>query len=430
MLGGLTMPVAAILFFVTFGLLLALPRRRAYISVISAGMFVALGILPPMAAFYTINWNVLLMLAGIMGVVSLFIQSGMPALLGDMVCARAPNVKWTIISLSLFGGLISAFADNVATVLILAPVTLDICKKLDISPIKAIIAISISVNLQGAATMVGDTAAILLSGQAGLNFLDFFFFMGRPGLFWVVQISAITSTGVLVYFFRSHTQPTLKVEHTSKVDDYFPSYLLVGIILLLVAASLIPPEFNHPLMAGFICLGMFGVGMLRESLSGRGGRRIKTALQELDLETLLLLGGLFVVVGGLTYTGAVELASTFFVGVGGDNIFIIFTMIVWISVLFSAIVDNVPYVAAMLPVIAGIADILGIPPYLLYFGLLSGATLGGNITPIGASSNLTAMGILRREGYTVNSLTFMKISVPFTLTAVTTGYILIWLLWG
>ena len=104
------------------------------------------------------------------------------------------------------------------------------------------------------------------------------------------------------------------------------------------------------------------------------------------------------------------------------------TLLVWASVLFSAFIDNIPYVATMLPVTAGIAQVLGVEPYILYFGLISGATLGGNLTPIGASANITALGILRRDGYEVSAGEFMRIGVPFTLTAVTVGYALIWLI--
>ena len=114
----------------------------------------------------------------------------------------------------------------------------------------------------------------------------------------------------------------------------------------------------------------------------------------------------------------------------GDNLFVIYTIIVWSSVIFSAFIDNIPYIATMLPVVQSISVLLGIEPYILYFGLLSGATLGGNCTPIGASANIAGLGILRKEGYSVSAPTFMKIGVPFTLAAVTTAYILIWLIWA
>ena len=114
------------------------------------------------------------MIAGTMGIVSLFIESKMPALLADLIIEKMPNVKWAIVALALFAGIISAFVDNVATVLMVAPVAITISKKLKISPVNSIIAIAISSNLQGAATLVGDTTSILLGGHAGMNFLDFF----------------------------------------------------------------------------------------------------------------------------------------------------------------------------------------------------------------------------------------------------------------
>ena len=115
--------------------------------------------------------------------------------------------------------------------------------------------------------------------------------------------------------------------------------------------------------------------------------------------------------------------------VGGDNRFLLYTIIVWGSVVISAFVDNIPYVATMLPVVTGVAAALGTTPYLLYFGLLTGATLGGNLTPIGASANITAAGLLRQNGHEVTFRDFARIGVPFTLAAVTAGYLFIWAFW-
>ena len=157
---------------------------------------------------------------------------------------------------------------------------------------------------------------------------------------------------------------------------------------------------------------------------------MKIVLKDIDYFTLLLLAGLFIVIAGITEAGVVGVIAEFFVMISNNNLFMIYSLLVWASVFFSAFIDNIPYIATMLPVVAGIASILGIDPTLLYFGLLSGATLGGNLTPIGASANIAALGILRKEGYEVKAGEFMKISVPFTLAAVTTGYLLIWLIWS
>lgn len=418
--------IAIILFVLTYVLLLTFPKIRAYIALASASLFVILGVLPVGKIFVTVEWNVILMIAGTMGIVSLFIESKMPALLADMIIKKTPNVKWAIISLSLFSGIISAFVDNVATVLMVAPVALTIAKKLKISPVPSIVAIAISSNLQGAATLVGDTTSILLGGYANLNFLDFFFFKEKIGMFWIVQLGALTATLVLLYKFREDKQAINSIDKT-EVKDYFPTILLVSMVVLLIAASFIPDKPSAT--NGLICVTLFAIGAIREAVKRRDSGVLLKALKEIDYFTILLLAGLFIVVGGITEAGIVDDISKIFVQASNDNIFVIYTLIVWASVLFSAFIDNIPYVATMLPVAAGIANILHIEPYILYFGLLAGATLGGNLTPIGASANITALGILRKDGYEVSAKEFMKISVPFTLAAVTVGYILIWIIW-
>lgn len=419
--------LAISIFILTYILLLVFPKIRAYIALASGVLFVAIGILPLEQVLKTVDWNVILMIAGTMGIVHLFIQSKMPELLADLIIDKTPNVKWAVIFLALFAGVISAFIDNVATVLIVAPIALTIAKRLKISPVPAIIAIAVSSNLQGAATLVGDTTSILLGGYADLNFLDFFFFKGRIGLFWVVQLGALASTVVLLYVFRKEKQPISPMGKIV-VKDYFPTYLIIAMIGLLIIASFLP---NMPYtINGIICLNLFVIGLVRSLIITKDVDVIARALGEIDYFTILLLIGLFIVVGGITEAGVIDDISELFIKISGDNIFIVYSLLVWVSVLFSAFIDNIPYVATMLPVVAGIATSLQIEPYVLYFGLIIGATLGGNMTPIGASANITALGILRKDGYEVSAKEFMKIGVPFTLVAVITGYILIWLLWS
>ncbi len=418
--------IAIIIFALTYISLLAFPKVRAYIALTSAALFVILGILPIGNVATAVDWNVIMMIAGTMGVVGLFIESKMPSLLADYIIERMPNVKWTIISLALFAGIISAFVDNVATVLMVAPVAVTIAKKLKISPVSSVIAIAISSNLQGAATLVGDTTSILLGGYAGMNFMDFFFMDGKIGMFWVVEVGALVSTFILLFLFRKEKQQISAMERTV-VEDKIPTVLLVGIVALLIFASFIEqkPEITN----GLICVGMFLIGLIRKMIKTKDRAALLDALKSIDYDTILLLTGLFVVIGGITEVGLVNDISQIFVSLSNDNVFLIYTLIVWASVLFSAFIDNIPYVATMLPVTAQISDLLGIEPNLLFFGLLIGATLGGNITPIGASANITGLGILRKEGYEVSAPTFMKISVPFTLAAVISGYVINWFIW-
>lgn len=417
---------AIVLFIVTYASLLLFPRWRAHIALTSALIFVLLGIMPRDQVLAAVDWNVIMMIAGTMGIVTLFIESRMPARLADLLIRHTPNVKWALVFLALFAGIISAFIDNVATVLMVAPVALSIARKLKISPVPGIIAISVASNLQGAATLVGDATSILLGGHAGLDFLDFFILDGKPGLFWVVQAGAIMATLVLLWIFRRYNQPINSLA-TTEVRDYFPSFLLAGMVVLLILASFVPDK--PAVTNGLICMLLFAAGLLRKGLVGGDWRGAAGIIREIDFFTIALLTGLFIVVGGITEAGVVADISKMFSRVS-DNVFIIYSMILWVSVLVSAFIDNIPYVATMLPVVSGLAAIMGVEPKLLYFGLLAGATLGGNLTPIGASANIAALGILKKEGHQVRAGEFMKIGVPFTLTAVTTGYILIWLIWS
>lgn len=418
------------LFLVTYVLLLALPKIRAYIALASAAIFVVLGlfgVFPAINAFASVDWNVQMMIAGTMGTVSLFIDSKMPALLADLVIEKTPNVKWAIVSLALFASIVSAFVDNVATVLMVAPIALNISKKMGISPVPAIISISVASNLQGAATLVGDTTSILLGGYANLDFLDFFVFRGKVGMFWIVQAGAVVSTLVLLYLFRKD-KDDIENPPRSKVEDYFPSVLLVGTVVALILASFIP---NKPAITnGLICMGFMVVGLIRELMRSKGFKSIRKTLAEIDYYTLLLLASIFIIIAGIDEAGVINEISNLFVKVSGNNLFLMYTLLFWASVLFSAFIDNIPYVATMLPVTEKIAMQLGVDPIVLFFGLLVGATLGGNLSPIGASANITGIGILRKEGYEVSTKDFMKISVPFTLSAVVTGYILVWLIWS
>ena len=419
--------VALILFIITYALMIALSEKRPYVALVSAILYVVLGIMPVGQIFTEIDWNVLMMLAGTMGTVFLFIESKMPNRLADLILKKTPNVMWVAVAMSLFAGIVSAFVDNVATVLMIAPVGLAICKKLNMSPVAMLICISVSSNLQGAATLVGDTTSIMLGGYADMNFLEFLFMDGRPGIFWAVELGALCTIPVIMMIFRKNRQP-VEVKELTPVEDFFPSILLVGTVVLLIIASFVP---NTPAMInGIICMTLFIIGLIRATVKYKGQGLAKAALKEIDYKTLLLLGSLFVVIGSLEAAGVIDRIAQLFVSIGGDNLFLMYSLIVWGSVIMSAFIDNIPYVATMLPVVTGIAAMMGCNPTVLYFGLLSGATLGGNLTPIGASANIATIGILQKEGYKVKTSDFLKIGVPFTLTAVIVGYVFIWLVWA
>lgn len=417
-----------ILFALTYVLMLAFQKYRPIIALTSAAIFIISGMMPLGDALSNMdNWNVLLMIAGTMGTVSLMIESKMPALLADLLIERVPNVKWAIVVLSLFAGIVSAFIDNVATVLMIAPIALAIAKKFNINPIGMIIAIAVSSNLQGAATLVGDTTSIMLGQAAGMDFLDFFVFKGKPGIFFAVELGAVISATILLFIFKKETGKVEAGERT-KVTDYVPTVLMCGTVVLLIVASVFP---NKPAITnGVICVSLMIVGVIYDCLKKKDIKACLNTFKEIDFNTILLLFGLFIVVGGIEKQGVVAAIANIFKTIGGGNLFLIYTIVVWMSVLLSAFIDNIPYTATMLPVMAGIAHSMGIDPTVLYFGLISGATLGGNLTPIGASANITGIGILRKEGYEVKNSDFLKIGIPFTLAAIIPAYIYIWIFYG
>jgi len=421
------MTTALILFALTYVGLLALQDKRHWVALASAALFVILGILPVGDVFGSIDFNVLMMIAGTMGIVSLFIDSQMPMLLADLILAKTPNVKWAVVFLSLFAGIVSAFVDNVATVLMIAPVAMAIAKRLEINPVPMIISIAVSSNLQGAATLVGDTTSILLGGYAGMDFMDFFFWQGRPSIFWAVELGAVLSCVVLLFLFRKENGAVESTTRT-EVTDYVPTILLVGVVVLLILASFIPGK--PAITNGLICMGLMVIGLIYTAIRTKDMSAVLKPIKEVDFATLGLLTGLFIVIGGITEAGVIDAVAQIFVRLSGDSVFLAYTLIVWASVGFSAFIDNIPYVATMLPVVQGMAVMMGVEPYVLYFGLLTGATLGGNLTPVGASANITGIGILRKAGFEVKNSDFLRIGVPFTLTAVMAGYLFVWFFWG
>jgi len=419
---------ALILFAATYVLMLVFSKYRPYIALASALIFILTGMLPLGEILPAIDLNVILMIAGTMGLVALFIESKMPALLADLVMEKVPNVQWAAVALALFAGVISAFVDNVATVLMIAPVAMEICKKLKVNPVPFIIGIAVSSNLQGAATLVGDTTAIMLGSALDMSFMDFFWYKGKPSIFFAVELGAALSALILYFIFRKEKNPIPKTAERTQVTNYVPTWLLCGAILLLICASFIP---NKPAETnGLICCALFVVGLVHNFMQKKSMAAITEPLKGIDFETIGLLLGLFLMIGGISAQGVIDAAAGLLAQAGGGNVFLLYTVIVWASVLISAFIDNIPYVATMIPVIASLAAALGVDPTPLYFGLLSGATLGGNCTPIGASANITGIGILRKAGCEVKNGDFFKIGIPFTLAAIIPAYIYIWLLYG
>lgn len=258
-----------------------------------------------------------------------------------------------------------------------------------------------------------------------MTFDDFFIYQGRPSIFFAVELGAIVSFGVLYLFFRKQKEKYKALE-IEKVKSWVPTIILVTLIILLAGSSFFDTSFSY--LAGIICMAAGVVAILWKKLIDKGG--IIKSIRALDWDTTIFLVGVFILVGSLTANGWIDIIANFLSGLVGSNIFLGYTLIVFLSVFLSAFIDNVPFLAAMLPVAISMSAKLGINPSLFLFGLLIGASLGGNITPIGASANIVACSLLKKEGYDVTFKEFAKIGLPFTLAAVTAAYLFVWFVWS
>ena len=416
--------IPILIFIVAYLLFIFLPNKRSLIAAAGAVILILMRALTPKEALFAINWNVMGIFIGTLVVADTFMESRVPAYIAEIIVNAAKNTGWAILAICLLTGFISAFVENVATVLIVAPIALSLAKKLKVNPMNMMIAIAVSSNLQGAATLIGDPPSMLLGGFAKMNFMDFFIYKGKPSIFFAVELGAIASFVILYLIFRNHREKT-ELIRIEQVKSWIPTFILIFLIFALAISSFFDVGFSY--MAGIICVVFAIISLIWEKLTR--GRFILQSIKSLDWDTSIFLIGIFILVGSVTLTGWIGTISNFFSAMIGKNIFLGYTLLVFISVILSAFVDNVPFLAAMLPVAISMSDKLHINPSLFLFGLLIGASLGGNITPIGASANIVACGLLKKEGISVKFKDFMKIGIPFTIAAVGAAYLFIWFIW-
>ncbi|MBQ1378283.1 MAG: arsenic transporter, partial [Lachnospiraceae bacterium] len=278
-----------VIFILTYAGMIALPKKRHFVALGAAVLFLVTGAMPLKFAAGRINWNVLLMLFSTMGTVALFIESRMPDRMADLILKKTPNVMWVAVALSVFSGVVSAFVDNVATVLMIAPVALSIAANLGISPVAMLISIAVSSNLQGAATLVGDTTSIMLGGYADMNFMEFIFMDGRFSIFWAVELGALATVPVIMFLFRKNRQPVTS-DKLTEVTDYVPTWLLVLTVVTLIGASFFSLNislFGVDITNGTICLFYFVIGLIYTLIKKKEGLLKNLFKEDIDYETLL-----------------------------------------------------------------------------------------------------------------------------------------------
>jgi Na+/H+ antiporter NhaD/arsenite permease-like protein len=417
-----------IVFIACYALFVAWPRRRALVACLGAGALMALGALTPHEALLEhVHWNVIGLFFGTLILAELFMLSRMPAVLAEAFVRRSRSARGAMLWLCALASFLSIFLENVAVVLLVAPVALSLAERLRTSPVRLLILIAVCSNLQGTATLIGDPPSMILAGHLSLSFNQFFVYQGRPGIFFAVQAGAVASMLVAAWLLRGHggRPPDQTVE---RPRSWVPTGLLAALVAGLATTSVFDPEFRW--LAGTYTLVLAAAGLVWFRIVRRDWGTVRGLVRTLDWDTTFFLIGVFIVVGGLSESGWLERVAGVLAGIVGHSLPGAFLLIVAVAVLISGFVDNVPFLLAMIPVTDQVARSLNAPhPELLLFGLLIGACVGGNITPIGASANIVAMGLLRKQGHAVGFGTFMRVGIPFTVAAVLASCAWLWMIW-
>ena len=375
-----------------------------------------------------INWNVILIYLGSMTIAALFLYSNVPARIADSIINSSKNTGFAIVLILAMTGIISIFVENVATVLVMAPIALALCKKLKMNPTYFMIGLAVMSNLEGTATLVGDPPSMIFAAYAGYTFNDFFVHAGKLSIFFIIQAGLLVGCVYFYCFFAKIGKEKIQVEKTN-VISWVPFIILLAMIFGLATVSFIPVEL--PYLSGLLVLALGIISLLWFHFSQKKTMKdVWELVKGLDWETIFFLLGIFVVVGAIQEIGLLEDFALLLAKMCGGSELLAYIVILAVSVIISGFVDNVPYIIAMLPVAGSMAVTMGINKELLMFALLIGSCLGGNLTPFGASANVVSMGIVKKEGYPMKFSGWLKVAVPFTVLTTGVAALVLWLLWA
>jgi len=422
------MVVAIVIFTVAYILIASERINRVAAALGGAGLMLALGVVGADDAFFSqdtgIDWNVIFLLFGMMVIVGVLRQTGIFEYVAIWAAKRAGGRPFRVmVLLCLITAVASAALDNVTTVLLIAPVTLLVCEQIGVRPVPFLIAEALASNIGGTATLVGDPPNLIVASRSGLGFNDFLVNMGP-----VVLLMLLAFVGLARILFRKdfvadpeQVDRVMQLDEREAIEN--PSLLwrsLVVLALVLAAFSL-----HGVLHLAPSVVALLGAGVL----VAISRLRPESYLAEVEWATLLFFAGLFILVGSLVKTGAIARLAAAVGGVAGDSVPAAMMLILWGSAALSAIVDNIPFVATMSPVVDQL--VRGNGPLGgqngLWWALVLGADLGGNATAIGASANVVVAGIAKRSGHPISFWEFTKYGslVAVVTLGIATPYLLL-----
>ena len=412
------MQLAVLVFLIAYLLIATEKFNRVAIALGGAAAMIVIGATDADAIFYDhdtgIDWNVIFLLLGMMIIVGVIHKTGLFEYLAIRAIKRAKGEpKRALVSLIILTALASAILDNVTTILLAVPMTLVVCKQLNVSPVPFILSQVFASNIGGAATLVGDPPNIIIASRANLSFNDFLVHMAP----WVIVVMMVI-TPMLVFMFRKELVNT--AADRARIDNldeksYLKDKVLLKKSLFVLGAVMIAFVLHTALHLEPSIVAMLGAGVLV------GISRLKPKDYAMDVEwaTLVFFAGLFIMVGALVKTGALGEFAQFLKDQVGDQASLAAMVLLFVSAILSGIVDNIPYVASMSPVVtelsAGISQQYG---DVLWWSLAFGADFGGNATIIGASANVVAIGLAHKAGIKISFWQFAKYGIPVTLVSV------------
>ncbi len=399
---------------------------RVLVALVGASLMVIIGATDDHGIFFSeetgVDWNVIFLLLGMMIIVGILQQSGVFEFLAIWAAKRAKGRPFVImVMLVVITAVLSAFLDNVTTVLLIAPVTLLICERLGISPVPFLIAEVMSSNIGGAATLIGDPPNIIIASRGGLTFNDFIVNMAP-----IVAVLLVVFVGLCWVLFRKQLRYNAdRVERVMALNEReairdVPLLIKSLIVLVLVLAGFILHSVIHIEPAVVALLGA-GLLVLLTRLETR------KVFADVEWETLLFFAGLFIMVGSLVNLGVIEMVGKAATEAVGTNFFGAATGLLFGSAVFSGIVDNIPYVATLAPLTNDLVQAGGPDAQPLWWALALGADLGGNATAIGASANVVVLGIAARNGHPISFWTFTKYGLIVTAVTVALCLPYLWL---
>ena len=423
------MMIVAIIVFTIVYLLIATERvNRVVAALAGAGVILAIGVVGPDDAFFSketgIDWNVIFLLFGMMVIVGVLKQTGVFEYVAIWAAKKARGNPFRVMTLlCLITAVASAGLDNVTTVLLIAPVTLLVCEKIGVRPVPFLIAEALASNIGGTATLVGDPPNLIVASKSGLTFNDFL-----VNLAPIVVVMLIAFVALSRFLFRKdfsadpkQVAQVMQLDEREAIQDR--SLLIRSLIVLgLVLAAFTLHGVIHVEPS---VVALLGAGLL----VGISGLRPQSYLVDIEWETLLFFAGLFILVGSLVKTGVIEQFAAGLAAATGDSVPTAMMLILWGSAVLSAVVDNIPFVATMTPVVDQLVG--GNGPFAgkngLWWALVLGADLGGNATAIGASANVVVVGIAKRSGHPISFWEFTRYGavVAVVTLAIATPYLLL-----